>query len=216
MRRLTAALVAALLIPAVCGCSRPALEDGGADGTPGRNFSRGMSEVFVGGSTSFHYARNDQVDRMRSLNFTTRYGYFVTDRLEVMGAVGAEFQDVRYKTTGAPLEVARVKHQDYSATLGLQYNHDRGGSIVPFARGFAGVVKSRRETVQENIPLVGTAEARDETTAPFLGCRVGVRYFLTKRLSSDIGLGWKRVFYDDDFGGDSDDFSFTVGCALFF
>jgi hypothetical protein len=175
-----------------------------------------MSEIFVGGSGSFHYAENDQVDRMRSFELTPRYGYFVTDRLEVMGSVGAEFQDVRYKTTGAPLEVSRVKRQDYSAALALQYNHDEGGQIVPFARGFLGVVKSRTEMIQENIPLVGTAQAKDETTAMFTGMRVGVRYFMTPRLSSDVGVGWKRVFYDDDFGGDSDDYSFTIGCALFF
>jgi hypothetical protein len=175
-----------------------------------------MKEISVGGTGSIHHTENDQVKNFTSVEFTPRYGYFVTDRLEVMGSVGAEYEDVEYKTSGQPLEVDHAKTQFYSAALALQYNFDNGERIIPFARGFYGIGKARKETVQKNIPLVGTAEVRDETTAWFFGGRLGVRYFLHPRISTDVGLGWKRVMFDEDFGGDTDDTSVIVECSFFF
>jgi hypothetical protein len=123
---------------------------------------------------------------------------------------------VEYETHGDPLEVDHTKTQNYSAALGAQYNFDNPGPVVPFIRLYGGLVKSRRETEQKNIPMVGSAEVKDEDTAPYLGVRAGIRYFLAKNIATDVGLGWKRVWYDEDFGDDTDDLSVVIGAALFF
>jgi hypothetical protein len=190
----------------------------GADGPSGSGgrFRRGMWDLSVSGSTDLHRASNDDVVRAVSAEGTPQIGYFLADGLEVLLAAGAEYQDARYKRRGDPLELKRVEQEDYSGALGCQYNFDTGGRMVPFVRLYGGVVESHRQTVQTNIPLVGTAEAEERDTAPFAGTRVGVRYFLTPSLTGDLGLGWKRVFYEDEMGGDTDDTSLTIGVSLLF
>lgn len=201
------------LAPVLCvlaGCA------GGAGAASGPHFSRGMWDISTSGSGSIHRAHNDDVDRAVTVEFTPQYGYFVTDRLEVLAAAGVEYQEVEYETTGAPLEVERVEQESYSAAVGVQYNLDGESPLVPFVRLYGGVVSSHRETVQTNIPLVGTASVDEEDTAPYLGLRVGVRYFTAKNIAIDLGLGWKRVWYDDDFGDETDDYSLVLGCAFLF
>jgi hypothetical protein len=182
-----------------------------------QSFSKGMWDLSIAGSLKVHSIENDQIDHSTMVSMSPQVGYFFTDRLEVLVGAGVEFQDLEYNSSGAPLEVDRVRQQNYSAALGLQYNLDDGSRIVPFFRTYGGILKSRKETEQHNIPIIGTATIHDETTAPFIGVRVGIRYFLVPgKLASDIGLGWKRIFYDDDFGGDTDDTSLVIGCSILY
>ena len=63
---------------------------------------------------------------------------------------------------------------------------------------------------------MGTARQHLETTAPYAGARVGVRYFLSARVASEVGVGWTRVWYEEDFGDTTDDVSFNVGVSFLF
>jgi hypothetical protein len=198
-----------LLSGCVGSASRP-------EGAGNLRLTRGTWDISAAGSAELHSISNDQIEKAYRVEMSPQVGYFVIDRLEILAAAGLAYEKVDYDQTGAPLELALAKQQDYSVALGLQYNHDQGQSLVPFLRAFGGIVKSRREMVQDNIPLVGKATLRDETTAPFFGVRVGLRHFVSDRISADLGLGWKRVFYDDDFGNDTDDFSLVAGFSVLF
>jgi len=215
MRRGLALLCAAAVL---AGC-RGAQEDGLEEFVPaaqGRHFRPGMWDVAAGGSASLHRIENQQVDRATTAEASPQIGYFLTDRLEVLVAASVGFQDVRYEETDAPLALKRVKQADYAGALGLQYNLDDGGRAVPFLRVFGGAVNSRKELVQTNIPGVGTASQDLETTAPYAGARLGVRYFVSDRIANEIGVGWKRVWYEEDFGDTTTDVSLHIGVSFLF
>lgn len=175
-----------------------------------------MWEVSVGGTTSAHGARNDLVARSYSVGLSPSYGYFVTDCIEILGAVGIDYEETVYKKTATPLELDYSKQEDYSVAAGLQYNLDGQGPVVPFVRTYIGLVNSRRAIAQRNIPVVGQASDRRKATDPYFGFRGGMRYFVDANVSCDIGLGWKRILFEKDFGGTTDDFSLVIGCAIFF
>jgi hypothetical protein len=210
--------LAVAVIAGLAGCA----PQGAVDGTArqpgdGRHFRKGMLDVSIAGSVDYHNTSNSQVDRAHNFEFKPRCGYFVTDRLELLAAAGIEYQSVEYDRKGDLLELDRVKNQNYSAALGFQYNLDSDYPVVPFVAVYGGLVKSRKEMVQTNIPpMMSTAEVKDETTAPYVGGTLGARYFVLKTLSVDLGLGYKRIMFDDDFGGDTDDFSLVVGASLLF
>jgi hypothetical protein len=182
----------------------------------GRHFAAGMWDVSAGGSASIHRINNEDVDKATTIEASPQLGLFFTDRWEVLASGSVDYQDVKYKKSDAPLAVARTKQADYGGALGLQYNLDEGGKAVPFFRVFGGEVSSHRDVTQTNIPLVGEASQHLETSAPYAGFRVGVRYFMTDKISSDWGIGWKRVWYNDDFGGKTDDTSLTIGVSFLF
>jgi hypothetical protein len=175
-----------------------------------------MWEVSVGGSAGAHLIESELIDSAETFSLGPLYGYFLTDNWEVLGLLSAEYEKVEYKTTGAPLEVDYTKQTDYSLAFGLQYNFDSDTKAVPFIKAFSGMRNSRREIRQLNVPLIGTVTDKRETTDPYLGLRTGIRYFIARNISCDIGLGWQRVFYDKDFGKDTDDYSLIIGCAFFF
>jgi hypothetical protein len=202
----------------VCGPIGCALSNNvaGHSSLPERYLSKGMWEVSVGGSAGVHLTESEMIDRAKTFSLGPLYGYFLTDNLEVLGVLSIEYEKVEYKTTGAPLELDYTKQTDYSLALGLQYNFISNTKVVPFVRAFSGMRNSRREIRQLNVPMVGTVTDKRETTDPYLGLRMGIRYFIAKNISCDIGLGWQRVFYDKDFGKDTDDYSLIIGCAFFF
>ncbi len=218
--RLTLAYVSAFLVAAavLAGCQGEREWEGDPTVTASRrgHFRPGLWDVSAGGSASLHRIENQDIDRANTVEASPQIGYFVTDRLEVLASVGIDYQDVRYKDTDAPLALKRVKQTDYAGALGLQYNLDDGGAAVPFVRVFGGAVESRREMTQTNIPLVGTATQDLDTTAPYAGFRVGIRYFVTDRISSDMGVGMKRIWYEEDFGDTTDDVSMTFGVSFLF
>ena len=208
---LRATPVVTLLLFSVAGCA-----GSGVQPAAGRHFAPGMWDVSATGSASLHRIDNELVDRAVSFECTPQYGYFVTDRVEVLAAAGVEYSKTEYKDRGAPLQLEESRSVNYSAALGIQYNWDNESQVVPFARLYGGVVDSHRKMVQTNIPLVGTATDEETDTAPCYGVRVGIRYFAAENISIDAGLGWKRILYNDDFGDDTDDYSLVLGCAFFF
>ena len=175
-----------------------------------------MWEMSVGGTAGIHMASNELVDKASSISVGPLYGYFITDRLEVLGAVGIEYEEVEYEDSIAPLAISYTRQSDYSAAVGLQYSVDSEAVTIPYGRVYFGYMNSRRVTRLNNVPLIGTAKDERKTTDPYFGVRIGVRHFIAKNISCDIGLGWQRVLYDKDFGGDTDDFSLIIGCAFFF
>jgi hypothetical protein len=183
---------------------------------PERYLSKGMWEISVGGSAGMHLIESELIDKAKAFSLGPLYGYFLTDNLEVLGVLGVEYEKVEYKRTGAPLELDYTKQTDYSLALGLQYNFGGDTKAVPFVRAFSGMKNSRREIRQLNVPVIGTVADERETTDPYLGLRMGIRYFIAKNISCDIGLGWQRVFYDKEFGKDTDDYSLIIACAFFF
>lgn len=210
MRGCTWKAVAVLGLFFSAGCAS------GARPEAGRHFAPGMWDISASGSASLQRIDNELVDRAVAVEFTPQYGYFVTNRWELLVAAGVETRRVDYRTRGEPLELVRAEQESYSVALGVQYNLDGEGPLVPFLRLFGGLVHSRKETVQANIPLVGTASIEDETTDPYLGVRLGVRYFTAENITVDLGLGWKRVLYEEDFGDETDNYSLTIGCAFLF
>jgi hypothetical protein len=181
-----------------------------------KHFSKGMWEMSVGGTAGIHVASNELVEKASSISVGPLYGYFITDRLEVLGAVGIEYEEVEYEDSFAPLAISYTRQSDYSAAVGFQYSIDSEAATIPFARAYFGYMNSRRVTRLKNVPLIGTAKDERKTTDPYFGIRIGVRHFIAKNISCDIGLGWQRVLYDKDFGDDTDDLSVKIGCAFFF
>jgi hypothetical protein len=175
-----------------------------------------MWEISVGGTAGIHMFNNELVERGGTISLGPLYGYFVTDRLEVLGAVGIEYEEFVYEDTIAPLAIGYTRQSDYSAAVGVQYSVDSKAGTIPFGRAYFGYMNSRRVTRLNNVPLIGTAKDERKTTDPYFGVRIGMRHFIAKNISCDIGLGWQRVLYDKDFGDDTDDLSLIVGCAFFF
>jgi hypothetical protein len=175
-----------------------------------------MWEMSVGGTAGTHLINNELIDRASSVSLGPVYGYFITDRLEILGALGIEYEEVEYEKTTAPLAVDYTRQSDYSLAVGIQYTLDVETQTVPFVRVFAGMINSRRVVRQINIPVIGAAKDERKTTDPYFGVRMGIRHFIAKNISCDVGLGWQRVFYDSDFGGNTNDFSLVLGCAFFF
>lgn len=181
-----------------------------------KHFTKGMWEMSVGGTAGIHLASNELVDKASTVSLGPLYGYFVTDKLEILCAAGIEYEEVDYKPTTAPLAIDYTRQSDYSLAAGVQYTLDAKAQTVPFVRIFAGVMNSRRVARQVNIPVIGIAKDERKTTDPYFGMRIGVRHFIAKNISCDIGLGWQRVLYDKDFGDDTNDYSMIIGCAFYF
>ena len=208
-----------VLLLALCvlgGCRHGV--DGGVPASSGArvHFEPGLWDFSVGGSSSLHRIENDQVDRAYTAMATPSVGYFLTDRLEAMASAAVAIQDVRYEESDEPLALKRSKMMTYGAGLGLQYNFDGDGQVVPFLRVIGGAVHSDRELRQVNAPLAGTVHLEDDTVAPFAATRVGIRYFLTDRITSDVAVGWRRTWYEESFGDTTDDISLNVGLSLLF
>jgi hypothetical protein len=175
-----------------------------------------MREMSVGGTAGVHLLNNDLVEKAGTISMGPLYGYFVTDTLEVLGAVGIEYEEVEYEDTTSPLAVSYTRQSDYSAAVGFQYSLDSKEMTIPFVRIYYGMINSKRVTRLNNVPVIGSAKDERKTTDPYFGLRIGLRHFIAKNISCDIGLGWQRVFYNKDFGDDTDDFSVIIGCAFFF
>jgi opacity protein-like surface antigen len=208
-------LTVSLIVLTSYGCAT-SVGTAGESSPPEKHFSKGMWEMSVGGTAGVHVASNELVDRATSISLGPLYGYFVTEKIEVLGAVGIEYEEVEYEDSTAPLAISYTRQSDYSAAVGLQYTCDSKANTVPYAKVFFGMMNSRRVTRLNNVPLIGIAKDERKTTDPYFGLRVGVRHFIAKNISCDIGLGWQRVSYDKDFGDDTDDFSVIIGCAFFF
>jgi outer membrane protein W len=209
---IVAPVLAALFL---AGCSGGE-EKPAAPSASDSHFRSGMWDVSISGNSNLHRISSNEMDHATTAELTPQVGYFLTDRFEVQAAIGAQYQDAHYEKHDDPLELRRAKQQDYLAALGFQYNFDNDGPVVPFVRAFGGVIDSHRRTIQTNIPMVGTAELNERDTAPYAGVRVGVRYFVTPDMTADVGLGWKRAFYDEGLGGNTDDTSLTLGVSLLF
>lgn len=211
LRNMCAGLV--ILISLGCAVNRNAA---GSLPAEGRHFSKGMWEASVGGTAGTHLADNDLVERAFNVSLGPLYGYFITERLEILGALGVEYEEVKYEESSKPLAIDYTRQSDYSLAAGLQYSFDSESQIIPFIRVFAGMMNSKRVARQVNIPLVGAAKDERKTTDPYCGLRVGIRYFVARNISGDIGLGWQNVQYDKDFGGSTNDYSLIIGAAFFF
>jgi hypothetical protein len=196
-----------------CATSRNLAEN---SSKPETHFSKGMWEISVGGTAGVHSTSNDLVKRSVDVGFSPSYGYFLTRNLEILGAVGVDYKRTDYNATGTPLEIDYSKEEDYSIAAGVQYNLETAGDAVPFGKMYLGMVNARRAVVQRNIPVIGIASDKRKATDLYFGFRAGIRYFVAKNITCDMGLGWKRILFEKDFGGATDDYSLVIGCAFFF
>jgi len=213
--RILTHLLAFVMLAGTLGCAfNKATVDKAATRTG--HFKKGMMESSAGGSAGIHDVSNEIVDSRLTISLGPLYGYFITDKLEVLGAFGIEYEETKYKDSISPLALDYSRQSNYSLAAGLQYNFDSAADVIPYAKVFAGLMESRIVMKQINIPFIGTAKDRRRTTDPFFGFRAGLRYFVAKNVSCDMGLGFQRVFYDDDFGENTDDWSIKIGFAFFF